>query len=109
MQERREGRKREQGWRKREGRGVREGRDGVREDGVRDFKEAKVVQRGAGCVQRNAHTNNHKLIDQTIQTNTGCTARRVVQHARPTTFLHATASYGSQACPGVSQKLLSLL
>ena len=91
MQERREGRKREQGWRKREGRGVREGRDGVREDGVRDFKEAKVVQRGAGYVQRNAHTNNHKRIDQTMQTNNGCTARRVVQHARPTTFLHATA------------------
>ena len=84
---------------KREERGVREsrdgvrekGRDGVREDGVRDFKEAKVVQRGAGYVQRNAHTNNHKRIDQTMQTNYGCTARRVVQHARPTTFLHATA------------------
>ena len=67
MQERREGRKREQGWRKREGRGVGEGRDGVREDGVRDGKEAKVVQRGAGYVQRKAHTNNHKRIDETWQ------------------------------------------
>ena len=66
-QERREARKREQGWRKREGRGVREGRDGVREDGARDGKEAKVVQRGAGYVQRNAHTNNHKRIDETWQ------------------------------------------
>ena len=56
-----------QGWRKREGRGVGEGRDGVREDGVRDGKEAKVVQRGAGYVQRKAHTNNHKRIDETWQ------------------------------------------
>ena len=45
---------------KREERSVREGRDGVREDGVRDGKEAKVVQRGAGYVQRKAHTNNHR-------------------------------------------------
>ena len=41
---------------RREGWGVREGRDGVREDGVRYGKEAKVVQRGAGYVQRKAHT-----------------------------------------------------
>ena len=57
--------KRGQGWRKREGRGV--GRDGVREDGIRYGKEANVVQRGAGYVQRKAHTNNHKRIDETWQ------------------------------------------
>ena len=49
------GRKRGQGRRKRGGNCKREGRDDVREDGVRDGKEAKVAQGGRDTC-REMHT-----------------------------------------------------